>query len=176
MIKRGFAWIDQKAEHSDADYARAKALAKQWSVLQTQAEDCRFRRMDDEEADCKPELCETCGGDVFLGIDGPRNRRGKLIYAPEWMIGIKCLNPNCKDGYDMGLIHEMERQRTEQNAERALEIELVEDKLERLGARMMRPYEHWHEEERYVEYLETRYDNGEGQASPGPRTSGLGLF
>ena len=42
----------------------------------------------------------------------------------------------------------------EKQAERELEIELVEDKLDKLVARMMRPYEHWNEDERYMEYME----------------------
>ena len=33
----------------------------------------------------------------------------------------------------------------------------VEELLEELGARMMRPYEHWNEEEAYMEYMENRY-------------------
>ena len=40
-------------------------------------------------------------------------------------------------------------------AERELEIEMIEEKLEAIGARMMRPYEHWNEDERYVEYAES---------------------
>lgn len=38
-------------------------------------------------------------------------------------------------------------------------IAVIEELLGELGARMMRPYEHWNEEERYMEYMETRYDN-----------------
>jgi len=36
-------------------------------------------------------------------------------------------------------------------------IEVIEELLYELGARMMRPYEHWNEEERYMEYMENRY-------------------
>ena len=39
-------------------------------------------------------------------------------------------------------------------------LEVIETLLERYGARMMRPYEHWNEDERYMEYQETRYDYG----------------
>lgn len=41
--------------------------------------------------------------------------------------------------------------------ERAEEAAL-EEQLDRLGARMMRPYEHWNEEERLMEYLERDRD------------------
>jgi hypothetical protein len=39
-----------------------------------------------------------------------------------------------------------------------VKLEIIEEMLARLGARMMRPYEHWNEEERYMEYQESRYD------------------
>lgn len=38
-------------------------------------------------------------------------------------------------------------------------LSVIEELLGELGARMMRPYEHWNEDERYMEYMETRYDN-----------------
>lgn len=40
-----------------------------------------------------------------------------------------------------------------------LRLNLLYAMLEHAGARMMRPYEHWGEEERMVEYLENRYDS-----------------
>lgn len=46
-----------------------------------------------------------------------------------------------------------------QQNEKHLRIEVIEGLLSDLGARMMRPYEHWNEEERYMEYMENRYDN-----------------
>jgi hypothetical protein len=56
-------------------------------------------------------------------------------------------------------LKEWQSWQAEIQAERDLEIELVEDKLAAIGARMMRPYEHWNEDERYMEYMESRYDN-----------------
>lgn len=38
-------------------------------------------------------------------------------------------------------------------------LAVIEELLGELGARMMRPYEHWNEDEKYMEYMETRYDN-----------------
>lgn len=35
---------------------------------------------------------------------------------------------------------------------------LIEQQLDALGARLARPYEHWNEEEKYVEHLENKYD------------------
>lgn len=42
-----------------------------------------------------------------------------------------------------------------------LELETIENQLAFLGARIMRPYEHWNEEERAVEYFENRYSYGD---------------
>jgi len=42
--------------------------------------------------------------------------------------------------------------------EMALRMEVIEQLLSELGARMLRPYEHWNEEEKNIEYLESRYD------------------
>jgi hypothetical protein len=36
-------------------------------------------------------------------------------------------------------------------------MEVIEELLSELGARIMRPYEHWNEDEQYVEYMENRY-------------------
>jgi hypothetical protein len=53
-----------------------------------------------------------------------------------------------------------EEQRNKEN-ENVTRLHVIEELLHELGARMMRPYEHWNEEERYMEYMETRYDNDE---------------
>lgn len=39
------------------------------------------------------------------------------------------------------------------------EQQAIETTMRELGARMMRPYEHWNEEERYMEWSENRYDD-----------------
>jgi hypothetical protein len=45
----------------------------------------------------------------------------------------------------------MERIRQEQ---REAQRGVIERHLHELGARMMRPYEHWNEDERYMQYME----------------------
>lgn len=45
----------------------------------------------------------------------------------------------------------------ERDSQILLKQAAVEELLEELGARMMRPYEHWNEEEAYMEYMENRY-------------------
>lgn len=127
MISRSFAWINEEIEHSDQDYTRAAALAKKWSELKTQDENHSFQRMADYEEGryYGPESCEEC--DACLNDD---------------FDNCECLIAARK--------HQDEKQ-----AERDLEIELIEDKLEKIGARMMRPYEHWNEDEQYIQYMES---------------------
>lgn len=38
------------------------------------------------------------------------------------------------------------------------QLDAIASKLYELGARMMRPYEHWNEDERMIEYMENRGD------------------
>jgi len=130
MISRDFTWIDETVEHDDHDYARAKALAARWSQLQTEEEERRWRRQADRENgwDYEPQICEDC--EACRAED-----YGQCVSV---LAAIRRVN--------------------ERQAERDLEIELVEDKLAAIGARMMRPYEHWHEDERLMEYMESRYD------------------
>ena len=42
-----------------------------------------------------------------------------------------------------------------------LRQDAIEEMLMELGCRMARPYEHWNEDERYMEYMENRYDSYE---------------
>jgi hypothetical protein len=42
----------------------------------------------------------------------------------------------------------------QREANRDVKLEIIEGLLEKYGARMMRPYEHWNEDERYMEYQE----------------------
>ena len=58
------------------------------------------------------------------------------------------------------ILAEFDRRRRSRITHRELKLEIVEKMLEKVGARPMRPYEHWNEQEREVEYLENRYDQG----------------
>lgn len=48
--------------------------------------------------------------------------------------------------------------KTQRELSLRLEQETIEGQLEQIGARLMRPYEHWNEEEAYMEYIENRYN------------------
>jgi hypothetical protein len=151
MISRGYAWLDENVEHSDADCARAAALAKKWSALMSEDEDRRFRMQADVESGYDYDPFEDCECNYCLHSNHDCNEDGQdgsctlCAIVPE--------HDYCEER------RAAEVARQEKQAERDLEIELIEDKLAAIGARMMRPYEHWNEDERYMEYMETRYDN-----------------
>jgi|SRR5215469_869370 len=130
MTNRSFTWINENQEHSDSDYARAKALAKKWSELETQRENKYYDSLARNEDGCDYDPFEDCECEYCLVANHTECESRK-----QW-----------------------QTDRDAKQAEFELEIELVEDKLEAIGARMMRPYEHWNEDERYMEYMENRYD------------------
>jgi len=51
-------------------------------------------------------------------------------------------------------LHDWERREAARIRVRDVKISTIESALEMLGARMMRPYEHWNEDERLMEYME----------------------
>ena len=53
---------------------------------------------------------------------------------------------------------DFEREQRQRFELHQLRLECIEVQLEHFGARMMRPYEHWNEDERLMEYMESRYD------------------
>lgn len=66
---------------------------------------------------------------------------------------------------DFGTDEEHENFLAVRNAKNSLQAELFQSqidsiiiRMEKLGVRQMRPYEHWNEDEDYMEYMENRYD------------------
>lgn len=143
----GFAWLNDEAEHSDADCARAEALAKRISQLRHEDEQRMFRRLADSEdgydngpdySDCECDYCLKANHDCNEESPGETCSRCAIV------TDLKECQSEREDNLRLAAIE----------AERDLEIELCEDKLGAIGARMMRPYEHWNEDERYMEYAE----------------------
>lgn len=138
MISRG--WTPNEADprwETDGYYdevaARLDGLMRWWSQLATEAENDRFARDYDDR-----------GYDP--GEDCPR---------PRWY-DLRELDPQ----YILDLA-EYEAQLAEWNAQRRAgvemkraQVEFIEAQIYDAGARIMRPYEHWNEDERLVEYLE----------------------
>jgi len=54
------------------------------------------------------------------------------------------------------ILDEFDKQRAQEIEKLLLEQQTIERMLDGLGARLKRPYEHWNEEERYMEFMENR--------------------
>jgi hypothetical protein len=135
--QRGYTWLDETVEHSGRDEAMAKALATRWSQLHNEAEQRSFLRTADyKEGRYDYDPYEDCECEVCL-VNVERDGNGAEIGGPD------CLARKAD-----------EQAKLDAQAERDLEVEIVEEKLAPLGARMMRPYEHWNEDEHYMEYAE----------------------
>lgn len=149
MNQRGYTWLNEDEERSDVDVRRVSALAQKWNDLHNEMEQEQFRRevmLEDGFADYEPPECPTCEGETLVALDPPL---GKRHVQCEDLYGIVC--PTCEGtGRDLSVEH-TEQERV---AYRQMELEVVEEMLERYGARMMRPYEHWNEDEQYMEWME----------------------
>ena len=58
-------------------------------------------------------------------------------------------------------MEELEEEQVKVDRKPYIRMEVIEELLSQLGARMMRPYEHWNEDEKYMEYMENRYSYDE---------------
>lgn len=147
---RNFSWVDESAEHSEEEEVRAKLLAQEWSELHHAREQAGFKRQfdQDEGRGYEPDECSTCEGVGELGLL-KECRIYHELDCPSLLHGIIC--PDCLgDGYDKS----HERREREIRIAEDLKIEVIEEMLAKMGARMMRPYEHWNEDEAYMEYSE----------------------
>jgi hypothetical protein len=152
VINRSYIWIDEVVEHGDLDTARAKALASRWSAIKSQIEEAGFRSQFDAEEgrdydpfeDCECEYCLRANHDC--DCDGPSTAED-----PGGSCSLCATQTELTECESQA---EWRQSREEARAERDLEIELIEDKLAAIGARMARPYEHFNEDETYMQYME----------------------
>lgn len=136
-MSRGWSPIDGDPRWGAEGYyeevqARADGLAKWWSTLTHTAEQAAFMRDDESRYD--------------PGEDCP---------LPGWYQGRELDPDYIRDVADyeaQAAVFQVEKKAAEEEAR--AQIEYCEDKLRELGARMMRPYEHWNEEEGLIAYLE----------------------
>lgn len=126
----GWTWkdnLDIDEDEMDRREPAIKVIAERIHVIQQNREQSRFLQMAEDEE----------------GRD------------PRWEYYQQVLDDAEND--EEAAKVELEKYDTRQAALREVEnIELraLEEQLGKLGARMMRPYEHWNEDERLMEYLE----------------------
>lgn len=167
-----WTWIDEGREVSEEQLDELKptldALAKEWTAVHRDEEQRLFRTMADleEGRDVGPDWgeCPVCddGRPLGLGIGRLVSRRrifcfecGKPPHDPNQdLVGITC--PYCNGvGHGVQAEQEWKKRQRAQEAIRQVRVEVIEGMLEKYGARMMRPYEHWNEDERLMQYLES---------------------
>ena len=159
---RGYVWLDEAVERSDQEEARASALAKRWSALHDDEEQKAFALMADMDEgrgydydpyeDCECEYCLVANHNCVtcsLAETDPSHE------CDESCCSI-CATSRTLTECASRAADKVEKLKVE--SERRLEVEIVEEKLARLGARMARPYEHWNEDERLMEYMERERD------------------
>lgn len=120
-MARGWQWIDEDAEMTDAEIDRVTPLldrlAVEWSNLHHAEEQRGFCRQADIE-------------------DG---RDDRDFDSDEEMESAQLMD------------REMETLRMDRHES---QLGAIEAAMARHGARMMRAYEHWNEDERYMQYME----------------------
>jgi len=126
---KGVAEEDQEAE-MDQRTPRIEKIAKQISDLKRDRERSGWDRQARYEDDSgySPEEMDADN------YSGPEE-----FNTPEYAAAVDRYVDECKAARDLATRIE--------DAKEALEIEMLEDELHSLGARMMRPYEHHNEDE-----------------------------
>jgi hypothetical protein len=147
---RGWTFIDDDSENppneedSLAEMKREikeemlNKLASEWNTAHNEIEQESFRDRDDRdnEADYLAEIASERGDTVSYELEQQGKTKEECkIAVEEFYAGID-----------------------KKKNEKHVRLKVIEELLYTLGARMMRPYEHWNEDERYMEYMENRYN------------------
>ena len=119
-------------------------LAAEWNEVHTKIERDSWRSREDreDEADYLGEMLDEHQGEA----EYKATQKNPNLTAEE----IRVIRDKVKDAF--------EKEIRLKDSQQHMRMEVIEGLLSDLGARMMRPYEHWNEEERYMEYMENRYD------------------
>lgn len=126
-------------------------LASEWNSLNAQIERNQYRNMNDDYADAFTDAYEDQVEDEAHAVYEKARAEGKS----------KAEARQLKDEARERIWEELEEEQVKVDRKPYMRMEVIEELLARLGARMMRPYEHWNEDERYMEYMENRYSYDE---------------
>jgi hypothetical protein len=122
-------------------------LAAEWNDVHTRIEHDSWRSREDrdDEADYWGEICcerMDSAEDIAL------QKNPNLIKEEREEVRKKASDA-------------LSNERRLKESEKHMRLEVIEGLLSDLGARMIRPYEHWNEDERYMEYMESRYEDND---------------
>jgi hypothetical protein len=161
-ISRGWTWINDEVapseEQVDHITPTLNAYASRWSALKTQIENEQFTRQSErEEGHSYDPECDECGGRPYLRLMDAsyywdEEEHG---YTPIVTIGERMLCIACKgSGFDVKEMDARKQRARQREADRDVEVEIIEAKLAHYGARIMGEYEHWNEDAPLVAYME----------------------
>ena len=143
--------FDEDGENEESEINQMKAkirlemiekLAREWNEAHTRMEQRSFRCREDrdEEADYHADQAADRADAAFCEAEAKGLSEYDCKLAAETAMNAY---------YD-----EVKRK----ESELSLRLTVIEEMLGELGARMARPYEHWNEDEKYMEYMENRYE------------------
>lgn len=72
--------------------------------------------------------------------------------------GPECDDEDCWSKQPCSYCQDIAKAKRNREAVREVKLEVIEGMLEKYGARIMRPYEHWNEDEQYMAYQERDRD------------------
>jgi hypothetical protein len=174
---RGFQIEDRDGDFDENDEPSLKRkireemiqkLAREWNEYHTRLEHRSWRSDEDrdEEADYLSEMAEEFAQEKLVALAN----FGSVSFTEEDIENFpwdhrrekfpKLAENILKDikEHHRKFIDEFYAKQKEKDSEDALRIQVIEELLSDLGGRMMRPYEHWNEEEHIREYMERDRD------------------
>lgn len=155
--KRGFEFTgDDKGEgegeslKSQIRREMVEKLAAEWNELNSKLEERSFRSREerDEEAEYLGDQAESYADDRIGDWAAAQGLDPDVVSGPK-----RKWPPEVREHYDK-LIEEYHESHKSNADDTALRMQVVEELIGELGGRMMRPYEHWNEEEQQMEYAE----------------------
>jgi len=144
--ERGFEVEPREGEDPRKQQIREemiRKLAGEWNQVEEEREQRSFRSREDREADMEM-LWERLEDEAREQVDAMSPEQIEALGGERQAV--------LKIQQDLGKKHQGELR--ERDEELRLRREVIEELLHDLGGRMMRPYEHWNEEEAYREYAE----------------------
>jgi hypothetical protein len=146
MSSRGWTWISEPEEEDlkvEVTRERIESLMSDWNRCQESLERISFRSQEEHEDMCDSleEEADEAAYDARVRAEAAGKTEEEIEEIAE-AARVKVLDR----------VHDRARKIHAKQ-------QLIEEILETLGARVMRPYEHWNEDEHYMEYMENRYSD-----------------
>jgi hypothetical protein len=152
MPNRGWTWIEEDGEN-EGILPAVEILVKAWNDQNNHVESLWFRnRRRDEDDGYADMLSEQAAEDAFKIIRANEDDPDEWVEKnrSEWLKMVD-------EAHDRLILAERQKGEAE-----VLKLSSIEAALSRLGVRMMRPYEHWNEDEKWMEYSENRHSDDDG--------------